>query len=76
MKPFKNETLTTSSKCESDTIYPHGNKKGYDAVGVLMGKGINCGRIVWEGPLLGLFFYNGAGNRSNITDKKLIKYFK
>jgi hypothetical protein len=63
-----------SAKALETEVYPHDGKKGYDKIGVYAGIGVNYGRTVWEGPLGGVFFYNKNGNRSRVTDKKLIKY--
>jgi hypothetical protein len=57
-----------------DEIYPHGNKKNYKKVGMLISKGVNFGRDVWEGPLGGLFYYNSNNNRSTIANKGSIKF--
>jgi len=56
--------------------YPHGNKKGYDKMGTYIGKGVNEGAIVWEGPLGGIFLYNKNGNRSQVANLDNVKFFK
>jgi hypothetical protein len=45
-----------STKALETEVYPHDGKKGYDKIGVYVGKGVNFGRTVWEGPLGGVFF--------------------
>jgi hypothetical protein len=75
------QTVTLSSPLAAikpvlqvDEIYPHGNKKNYKKVGMLISKGVNFGRDVWEGPLGGLFYYNSNNNRSSIPNKDSIKF--
>ncbi len=37
-------------------------------MGTYIGKGVNEGAIVWEGPLGGIFLYNKNGNRSQVAN--------
>ncbi len=74
-KSSNKKPVKKSEKCvPNENSYPHGDKKGYDKVGVLISAGVNYGKVVWEGPLGGLFFYNNNNNRSSVVNKDLIKY--
>ena len=72
---FKKLSSKTKPTASTASDYPHGDSKGYDQVGKYNGTGINFGKIVWEGPLGGLFFYNNKGNRSSFRDRNLVDFF-
>jgi hypothetical protein len=56
-------------------IYSHSSDDGYKKVGILLSKGVNCGKDVWQGSKGGLFIYNSNNNKSYISKTREIDFF-
>ncbi len=56
-------------------IYLNSSDDGNKKVGMLLSKGVNYGRDVWQGPKGGFFYYNSNNNKSYISKTREINFF-
>jgi len=56
-------------------MYPHTCDNGNKKVGILLSKGVNYGKDVWQGSKGGLFFYNSNNNKSYTSNLGAIRFF-